>query len=39
VSDGVQGTVGCIGNYWTVVGTSSRLCYYTLTENIRRFNK
>jgi len=39
MSDGVQGTVGCIGDCWTAVGTSSGLWYYTLTENIRCLNK
>jgi len=39
MSDGVKGTVGCVGDYWTAVGTSNRLCYCTLTENIRCLNK
>ena len=34
MSDGVQGTVGCIGDCWTAVGTSN-----PLTENIRCLNK
>jgi len=33
MSDGVQGTVGSIGDYWTTVDTSNRLCYYTDQEH------
>jgi hypothetical protein len=39
MSGGMQGVAGCTGDYRSAVGTSNRLCYCTLTENIRCLNK
>jgi hypothetical protein len=37
MSGRVQGTAAYRGDYWTAVGTSDRLFYYTQTKNIRHF--